>query len=159
MLAITKASLRAIFRSPSAVIFSFIFPFIFIIVFGFIGNNGTAPVFKIAVDDQSDTANVLFDSIKSNARIKIVRFYSQEELRSSLIKGRIAGVLTITKKLLDFEYLETDGPFFRTHRSYLVNLNHVKKIDKKDFVLIMSNEAQVHLAQDKKNQLIERFTV
>ncbi|MBA4258969.1 MAG: DNA-binding response regulator [Chitinophaga sp.] len=69
------------------------------------------------------------------------------------------GVLTITKKLLDFEYLETDGPFFRTHRSYLVNLNHVKKIDKKDFVLIMSNEAQVHLAQDKKNQLIERFTV
>ena len=56
------------------------------------------------------------------------------------------GVLTITKKLLDFEYLETDGPFFRTHRSYLVNLNHVKKIDKKDFVLIMSNEAQVHLA-------------
>ena len=69
------------------------------------------------------------------------------------------GVLTITKKLLDFEYLETDGPFFRTHRSYLVNLNHVKKIDKKDFVLIMSNEAQVHLAQDKKNQLIERFTI
>jgi two-component system LytT family response regulator len=69
------------------------------------------------------------------------------------------GVLTITKKLLDFEYLETDGPFFRTHRIYLVNLNHVKKIDKKDFVLIMSNEAQVHLAQDKKNQLIERFTI
>ncbi|WP_439504632.1 LytR/AlgR family response regulator transcription factor [Sediminibacterium sp.] len=69
------------------------------------------------------------------------------------------GVLTITKKLLDFEYLESDGPFFRTHRSYLVNLNHIKKIDKKDFVLIMSNEAQVHLAQDKKNQLIERFTV
>jgi two-component system LytT family response regulator len=68
------------------------------------------------------------------------------------------GVLTITKKLLDFEYLESDGPFFRTHRSYLVNLNHIKKIDKKNFVLIMSNEAQVHLAQDKKNQLIERFS-
>ncbi|MFZ4058857.1 MAG: ABC transporter permease [Ferruginibacter sp.] len=97
MLAITKASLRAIFRSPSAVVFSFIFPFIFILVFGFIGNNGTAPVFKIAVDPQSDTSNVFFDSIKSSARIKIVRFKTQEELRSSLIKGRIAGVLTISK--------------------------------------------------------------
>jgi two-component system LytT family response regulator len=68
------------------------------------------------------------------------------------------GVLMIAKKLLDFEYLETDGPFFRTHRSYVVNLNHIKKIDKKDFVLIMSNEMQVHLAQDKKNQLLDRFT-
>lgn len=37
------------------------------------------------------------------------------------------GVLTLTKKLLDFEYLETDGPFFRTHRSFIVNLNHIKK--------------------------------
>jgi len=68
------------------------------------------------------------------------------------------GVLTLTKKLLDFEYLEIDGPFFRTHRSYIVNLNHIKKIDKKDFVLIMSNESQVHLSQDKKNSLIEKFT-
>lgn len=69
------------------------------------------------------------------------------------------GVLMIAKKLLDFEYLELDGPFYRTHRSYLVNLNHIKKIDKKDFVLIMSNEMQVHLAQDKKNQLLDRFTI
>ena len=37
MLAITKASLHAILRSPSAVIFSFAFPLIFILVFGFIG--------------------------------------------------------------------------------------------------------------------------
>ena len=68
------------------------------------------------------------------------------------------GVLTITKKLAEFEYLETDAPFFRAHRSYLVNLNHIKRIDKRDFLLVMSNEAQVQLAQDKKAILIERFT-
>jgi two-component system LytT family response regulator len=67
------------------------------------------------------------------------------------------GVLTITKKLIDFEYLETDGPFFRTHRSYIVNLNHIKKVDKKDFVIMMSNDLQIHLAQDKKNLLLERI--
>ncbi|BDQ12961.1 LytR/AlgR family response regulator transcription factor [Sediminibacterium sp. TEGAF015] len=68
------------------------------------------------------------------------------------------GILTITKKLAEFEYLETDASFFRAHRSYLVNLNHIKRIDKRDFLLVMSNEAQVQLAQDKKALLIERFT-
>ena len=67
------------------------------------------------------------------------------------------GVLTITKKLIDFEYLESTGPFFRTHRSYLVNLNHIKKVDKKEYVVIMNNDAEVYLAQDKKNQLLEKI--
>ncbi|NJO24812.1 MAG: hypothetical protein HC867_02005 [Bacteroidia bacterium] len=40
MLAITKASLKAVFRSPSAVVFSFVFPLVFILVFGFIGGSG-----------------------------------------------------------------------------------------------------------------------
>ncbi len=67
------------------------------------------------------------------------------------------GILTITKKLIDFEYLESSGPFFRTHRSYIVNLNHIKKVDKKDFIVIMNNDAEVSLAQDKKHQLLEKI--
>jgi len=67
------------------------------------------------------------------------------------------GVLTITKKLIDFEYLEESGPFLRTHRSYIVNLNHIKRVDKKDFLLIMNNDAEVYLAQDKKNLLLEKI--
>ncbi|MBK8787618.1 MAG: ABC transporter permease [Chitinophagaceae bacterium] len=97
MLAITKASLRAIFRSPSAVVFSFVFPFIFILVFGFIGDGGGVPVYKVAIDKNCDTANALFDSIKTSKRIKIVRFASDKELRSSLLKGKIAGVIKITR--------------------------------------------------------------
>jgi ABC-2 type transport system permease protein len=97
MLAITKASLKAIFRSPSAVIFSFVFPFVFILVFGFIGNNGGAPVYKIVIDKDSDTSNAFFDSIKLSSRIKIVSFKSQSDLQSNIVKGRIAGILKITK--------------------------------------------------------------
>ncbi len=67
------------------------------------------------------------------------------------------GVLTITKKLIDFEYLENSGPFFRTHRSFIVNLNYIKKVDKKEFILIMHNDAEVYLAQDKKNLLLEKI--
>lgn len=101
MLAITKASLKAIFRSPSAVVFSFVFPFIFILVFGFIGNGGGAPVYKIVIDKDADTTNALYDSIRLSSRIKIVSFADEKELRSALIKGRIAGILKISKTLVD----------------------------------------------------------
>ena len=97
MLAITKGSLKAIFRSPSAVIFSFVFPFIFILVFGFIGGTGIIPVYKIAIDKNCDTTNVLFDSIKASKRIKIVPFATDKELRGELLKGKLAAVLNISK--------------------------------------------------------------
>ncbi len=106
MLAITKASLRSIFRSPSAVIFSFVFPFIFILVFGFIGNNGGTPVYKIVIDKNSDTTNTLFDSIKKSNRLKIVQFKSEKELQMSLVKGKIAGIINITKTGKEFPAFE-----------------------------------------------------
>lgn len=97
MLAISKASLRAIFRSPSAVIFSFVFPFVFILVFGFIGNNAGAPVYKIVVEKGSDTSNAFFDSIKLSSRIKIVSFANEGDLQDNIVKGRIAGILKISR--------------------------------------------------------------
>ncbi|MEP6674546.1 MAG: ABC transporter permease [Ferruginibacter sp.] len=97
MLSITRASLTAIFRSPSAVIFSFIFPFIFILVFGFIGNNSGAPTFKMVLDKNSDTANALFAAIKKSSQIKIVQYKSDAELETDKVKGRFAGILVITK--------------------------------------------------------------
>ena len=97
MLAISKASLKAQFRSPSAVLFSFAFPFIFILVFGFIGNNGGVPVYKIAIAKNCDTSNALFDSIKTNSRIKIVYFENEQTLRSNLVKGKITGIFNIKK--------------------------------------------------------------
>ncbi len=97
------------------------------------------------------TAETIFvvrmdDIIYMQAEGSYTRFYTTSH-----------GVLTITKKLIDFEYLEKSGPFFRTHRSFIVNLNHIKKVDKKDFLLIMNNDAEVYLAQDKKNQLLEKI--
>ncbi|MEJ7586559.1 MAG: ABC transporter permease [Ferruginibacter sp.] len=97
MLAISKASLLAQFRSPSAVLFSFGFPFIFILIFGFIGNNGGVPVYKIALDKNCDSTNALFDAIKSSNRIKIVYFENEHLLRDNLVKGKITGIFKITK--------------------------------------------------------------
>ncbi len=101
MLAITRASFRSIFRSPSAVVFSFAFPLIFILVFGFIGDRGSGPAFKIALDKNSDPNNALFDSLIANKNIRIVTYNSDEELNTDLKKGRITGVVKIEKNLIE----------------------------------------------------------
>lgn len=95
MLAITKGSLRAIFRSPSAVIFSFAFPLIFILVFGFIGGGGRLSV-RIAFDEQTDTTSVLYRAITGTPGITLVRS-NEQEARDNLAKGRLNAILSIEK--------------------------------------------------------------
>lgn len=97
MLAITKASLRAISRSPSAIVFSIFFPLIFIVVFGFIGSGGGS-VYRLVLHPQSDTTNALLDSLKTINNIKFIHIKDSSELESELIKGRITGVLDIRKQ-------------------------------------------------------------
>ncbi len=95
MLAITKGSLRAIFRSPSAVVFSIAFPLIFILVFGFIGG-GSRVSLTVAFDSNSDTLNPIYPVITKVAGISVTR-KKGEELREDLEKGRITAIINIKK--------------------------------------------------------------
>ena len=97
LLAITKGSLTSIFRSPSAVVFSFIFPFIFILVFGFIGNSGGKPLYRVVMDKGSDTNNLLYQSLKNTESIKMMTYTKASDKQLDLQKGRIAGILKITR--------------------------------------------------------------
>lgn len=97
MFAITKASLRAIFRSPSAVVFGFAFPLIFILVFGFIGNNGSKQSFKIAIDDNADTANELYNALKNTQGVALISYHNKDSLADDMRRGRIAGIINIQK--------------------------------------------------------------
>ncbi|MCG9898953.1 MAG: ABC transporter permease [Hydrotalea sp.] len=93
MLAVTKASLKAIFRSPSAVLFSIGFPLVFILVFGFLGNNRGTSV-QIAFTPTSDTSNVLFQSLQKISSLKIVQ-KDTNLIREDLEKGRITALIHI----------------------------------------------------------------
>ena len=85
MLAITKASLKATFRSPSAVVFSIGFPLIFILVFGFIGE-GSGFSLDVALDKSSDTANQVYPILKE---IQGIHFVDKADslLKEDLEKG------------------------------------------------------------------------
>src|SRR5215212_3077183 len=94
MWAISKASLRALRRSPSAIIFSVIFPFIFILVFGFIGGGG--PTIRIAMASNSDSTNPVYYALKNIPNIKMV----QDDaviLNEDLEKGRLTAIVNIRK--------------------------------------------------------------
>jgi ABC-2 type transport system permease protein len=139
MMAITRGSLTATFRSPSAVIFSFIFPLIFILVFGFIGNGNNAPVYKIAFDTNNDSSNALFDSLKASGNIRIMRYNSDEDLQKDLVKGRIAGVVKIEKNiegaypayLLKFRSTTASADKFPQFLSFADNI--INKVSNKTF--------------------------
>lgn len=94
MLAVTRASLQAMFRSPNAILFSIFFPMVFILVFGFIGNNGS-PAFSIAMNKNADTANAVYQGLRSMPNIRFVREKDSASLTSDLVKGRITGEVDI----------------------------------------------------------------
>jgi ABC-2 type transport system permease protein len=97
MLAITRASLRAIFRSPSSVVFGFAFPLVFILVFGFIGDSGAKKVYKVALDNNADTANALYQALKNSDGIILMTYRDADSLKDDLQRGRIAGIINIQK--------------------------------------------------------------
>ena len=52
--------------------------------------------------------------------------------------------------------LEGSNNFFRTHRSYLINIKHIKQFVKKDGIhLLMDNDAIVAVSKEKQTELLE----
>lgn len=92
--AITRASFKAIFAQPVSIVFSLLFPIIFILIFGAFGNSGI-PTQKIAVSQQCDTTNAIYDSLKANQYVKLLRYNDTLVMQDELNKGKITGVMNI----------------------------------------------------------------
>jgi ABC-2 type transport system permease protein len=93
MLAITKGSLRGIFRSPSAVVFSLGFPLVFILVFGFIG--GSTVSVKVGVDRQTDVTGKFYQQLQQVKTLKLVTDQPAADMEDDLKKGRLVAILHI----------------------------------------------------------------
>ena len=94
-LALAKASFISIVKSPSSVVFSLLFPLIFILVFGFIGNSGIS--IDIGLAAHSDTSNVIFQGIRKSPIIKIRAEQTASDMEKDLEKGKLDAVLFIQK--------------------------------------------------------------
>lgn len=93
MLAITKSSFRAQLRSPSAIVFGFVFPLLFIMIFGFMGGSG--PAVRIALSKDTDTTNNQVYAVLSKIKNVIIVSKSEVEVQEDLKKGRITAIVSI----------------------------------------------------------------
>ena len=73
----------------------------------------------------------------------------------------------VSKTLKEFDELLSEFNFFRIHRSYLVNLKHIKEycrsnhdceIEGDGGYVVLDNNIQVPVSRDKKKLLLERFS-
>lgn len=63
--------------------------------------------------------------------------------------------IIVSKSLKEYEELLNEYGFFKPHQSFLVNLNHVKKIDKTDGgFIIMKNKKEIPVSIRQKKHLI-----
>ena len=67
--------------------------------------------------------------------------------------------LLISKNIKSLENLLNHPGFFRTHRSFLINLNCVKSYFKQDGgYIIMDNGNTVSLSRDRKGEFLEKYS-
>src|ERR1700761_9073518 len=92
-LAIAIASFRSIIRSPSAVVFSLVFPLIFIVVFANIGGSGVSV--DVGVAKTCDTTNIVYKALKKVKMVNLITGQSTTDMNKDLSKGSIDAILDI----------------------------------------------------------------
>lgn len=93
--AYVKASLTAISRNPSSLVFGFLFPFIFILIFGFMGNHTFR--LDVGVSPHSHKVNPVFERLSKIETLKLITEGTDETLLQQLQKGQIEATILIQK--------------------------------------------------------------
>ena len=61
----------------------------------------------------------------------------------------------VSKPLLDYENILKDTSFLRIHKSFLINLHHVKEYQRGEGgMVIMSDDAEIEVSRRKKDQFL-----
>jgi ABC-2 type transport system permease protein len=96
MMAIVKASFKAQLKSPMALVFGFIFPLFFILIFG--GGNSEVPKTNIAFDKNSNKENFFYGFVDTTNHFKTHYNIINDSLsRDSLLRGKISAIYNIEK--------------------------------------------------------------
>ncbi|MCW3116766.1 MAG: type transporter [Chitinophagaceae bacterium] len=111
LLAIMKASLKAIFKSPQSVFFSLFFPIVLIVIFGSLGGDGGVSM-DIAIDKKADTLNPVYFAIKNSPLLNLEEG-PEAELEDKMRKGRITAILDIQQTEKD-----SAGTKYKLHYRY-----------------------------------------
>jgi len=63
--------------------------------------------------------------------------------------------IIVSKTLKDYEEMLTDCGFYRVHKSYLINLVHIKRFDRQDGgYIILTNDLKIPVASRKRDEML-----
>lgn len=67
--------------------------------------------------------------------------------------------IMVSKTIKEYDNLLPDHQFFRVHQSHIINVDHVKKVSKKDggIETVMSDGSSLPVARRKKDLFIQRL--
>jgi ABC-2 type transport system permease protein len=92
-----KAAFLSLLRTPSAWVFGFAFPVLFVIAFGFITNSDAAVVRVGVVFDDSELHGQIVEGINQTEIFELAESENEQELLDSLNEGDIDGVIKVQK--------------------------------------------------------------
>ena len=110
--AITKASFLATLKNPQAIVFSLIFPLVFVFIFGAFGGGGLTK-FKLALAPNCDTSNLLFKTLVKQPFINFISYSDTALMRNDLEKGKLVGIIGIQQITVYDSLIEDLSPTFR----------------------------------------------
>lgn len=135
LLAMTNASLRSTFKNPSAIVFAIAFPMVFILVFGFLGNDKSQTL-GVARHTGMDTTTALYQALDTGKVIKWVEIDEQKGINKMLSEGDIVAVMNIEKS--------DDSPYKITFQSATSQKDKLAQLEAVVRSVIQNSDSLIH---------------
>ena len=85
-------------------------------------------------------------------------FYCEAERSYTIFHLEGNKTVTVSKPLAEYESLLSDTTFLRIHKSFLINLRHVKEYQRGEGGLVlMTNNAEIEVSRRRKEQFLEKI--
>lgn len=108
----------------------------------------------------NDSLKQDFIAIPSNDRIELIKFkdiiFLESQGRYTIFHCTNNTQIIASRNLGDYDDILDNLPFFRTHKSYIININHTSKIIKNDgFYCKMNNNKNIPVAR-RRQEILNR---
>ena len=85
-------------------------------------------------------------------------FYCEAERSYTIFHLDGKKTVTVSKSLIEYDNLLQETQFFRIHKSFLVNLNHIKEYQRGEGgLVIMTDNAEIEVSRRKKELFLNRM--
>ncbi len=122
-------------------------------------NTGKYHFFKTMINEANPFKKIILSTMEGYYPVKIEDIiYCKADDSYTHFYLQAGKHYIVSKQLKDFDDILQPHNFFRIHKSYLININHIEKVTKTDGIgVIMSNHEELPVSFRKKDEFIEKI--